>query len=167
VDTLFGIPAHPLIVHVPVVFIPLTLLAAIAAVAWPRGRGTLSLVVLGGALVSFVGSQLATMSGEGLEERVDVTRTVRQHAQLGEATRTLAFVMLVAAAVYCAREWAPALRLAGLDRLRSLLAPRSVGVLLSVVLVAAAVLTTTWAVRAGHEGAEAAWSGSTARLSAP
>ena len=89
-DTVFGILAHPL------------------------DRRTLSLAVLGGALVSFAGSQLATMSGESLEERVNVTATVRQHAQLGEATRTLALLML----------------------------------------------------RAGHEGAEAAWAGSTARLSA-
>jgi hypothetical protein len=166
VDTVFGIPAHPLIVHVPVVFILLTLLAAVAAVAWRRGRPILSLVALGGALVSFAGAQLATMSGEGLEERVDVTAVVRQHAQLGEATRTLAFLMLVAAAAYCAREWAPALRLRGAERVRTALAPRAIGVALAVALVATTALTTAWAVRAGHAGAEAAWSGADAGASA-
>jgi hypothetical protein len=98
------------------------------------------------------------MSGEGPEEQVDVTPVVQRHAQLGEATRTLAFVMLVAAAAYCAREWAGAVRLPGVGRLRSLLAPRAVGAALAIGLVATALLTTAWAVRAGHAGAEAAWS---------
>jgi hypothetical protein len=157
VDTVFGVPAHPLIVHVPVVFIPLTLIGAIAAVAWPRGRRVLSLAVLGGALVSFLGAQLATMTGETLEEEVRPGSIVHQHAQLGEATRTLAFVMLAAAAAYCAREWRASLRLPGAERLRSLLAPRAVGTVLALALIALCALTTTWAVRAGHKGAEAAW----------
>jgi hypothetical protein len=166
VDTLFGVPAHPLIVHVPVVFIPLTLLAAIAAAAWPRGRRVLSIVVLGGALVSFLGAQLATMSGEDLEERVDVTSIVHQHAELGEATRTFAFVMLVVAAVYCAREWAGSVRLPVADRIRAVLAPRAVGTVLVVALVATSALTTAWAVRAGHKGAEATWEQPSGQVSA-
>lgn len=36
-DQLFGLPAHPLLVHLPVVIIPMTLLLAVAAVAWRRG----------------------------------------------------------------------------------------------------------------------------------
>lgn len=161
-DTVFGIPAHPLIVHVPVVLIPLTLMAAIAAVAWRRGRRALSAAALVGALVSFVGAQLATMSGERLEERVDATSAIHQHAQLGEATRTLAFVMLLAAAAYCAREWAGATRLPGAERVRALLAPRAVGAVLAVVLVTSALLATTWDVRTGHRGAEAVWTDSPA-----
>jgi uncharacterized membrane protein len=157
VDTVFGIPAHPLIVHVPVVLIPLTLLAAIGAVAWRRGRRALSAAAFGGALVSFVGAQLATMSGERLEEHVDATSAIHQHAELGEATRTLAFAMLVAAAAYCAREWAGAARLPGAARVRAMLAPRAVGAVLAVALVASALLATTWDVRTGHKGAEAVW----------
>jgi uncharacterized membrane protein len=153
----FGLPSHPLIVHIPIVVIPLTLLAAIGAVAWPRGRRVLSLVAAGGAFVAFAGAQLATMSGEGLEERVRETSLVERHADLGEATRTLAALMLLAAVAYCARQWAGAVRLPGAARVRALLAPRVVGVVLAVALLATATLTTTWAVRTGHEGAKATW----------
>jgi len=157
-DQVLGLPAHPLIVHIPVVLIPITMLAAIAAVAWPRGRRVLSLVVAGGALVAFVGAQLATMSGESLQGRVVETSLIERHAQLGEATRTLAFVMLVVAIAYCARQWRESLRVPGASRIRPLLAPRAVGAALTVAVVASTALATTWAVRAGHEGAKATWS---------
>jgi Predicted membrane protein (DUF2231) len=172
VDSVLGVPAHPLIVHVPVVFIPLTLVVAVAAVAWPRGRRPLSLAALGCALVGALGAQLATMSGEGLEEQVRATSLVHQHADLGEATRTLSFVMVVAAAAYCARVWVDVLPPPIGRRLEGLLAPRAVGTGLAVALLLTAVLTTTWAVRAGHKGAEAAWGSQagpagTARAAAP
>lgn len=157
-DQIAGLPAHPLIVHVPVVMIPLTLIAAVVAVAWPRARKAASLTALGTALVGFLGAQLATMSGEELEHQVVVTSLIHDHAELGEATRTLAFLTLIAAAVYAARVWAPSLRVTGSDRLRSLLAPRAVGAVLAIALVGAAVATTALAVQAGHQGAKAAWS---------
>lgn len=56
----FGLPSHPLIVHIPIVVIPLTLLAAIGAVAWPRGRRVPSLVTAGAA---FVGDLPASAEG--------------------------------------------------------------------------------------------------------
>lgn len=152
-----GLPAHPLLVHVPVVMIPLTLVAAVVAVAWPRARRAASLTALGTAAVGFLGAQLATMSGQELEERVVETALVERHAELGEATRTLAFVMLVAAAAYAARAWSGSLPVPGSARMRSLLTPRAVGAVLAVALLASALATTTVAVEAGHDGAKAAW----------
>ncbi len=157
-DEVLGLPAHPLVVHLPVVLIPLVLLTAIAAVAWPRGRRVLALVTAAGALVAFAGAQLATMTGESLEGRVQETGLVERHAELGEATRTLAFLMLIAAVAYCARVWSDRLTVRGAGRLRALLAPRAVGAVLAVALLLSAALTTTWTVRTGHAGAEATWS---------
>lgn len=156
IDQIQGLPAHPLVVHLPVVLIPLTLLLAVVAVAWPAGRRTLSLVVLIGATASMLGAQAAVMSGDWLETRVRETSVVAQHAELGEGTRTLAILMFLAAVAFFAREWRD--RLPGGERLRALLAPRGVAVAMSVVLLATAVLTTVWVVRAGHMGAKAAWS---------
>ncbi len=157
-DELFGLPAHPLLVHLPVVLIPLTLAIAIAAVAWTRGRKVLSLVVAGAAAVSMIGAQIAVMSGGALEERVRETDLVRQHADLGEGTRTFAIVVFLAAVAFVVREWGGALRVPGAERLRALLAPRAVGVVVSVALLASAGLTTVWVVRTGHIGAKATWS---------
>jgi hypothetical protein len=157
-DNLFGLPAHPLLVHVPVMFIPLTLLIAILAVAWSRGRKVLSVVVAGVAAVGMVGAQLAVMSGKSLEERVRVTSVVHQHADLGEGARTLAILMFLAAVAYVAREWIGDVRIRGAERLRKVLAPRAMGIVLSVALLATAGLSTVWVARAGHLGAKATWS---------
>jgi hypothetical protein len=66
VITVGGLPAHPLIVHIVVVLIPLTTLAAIAVAVrgtWRRGG---SLLVALGAVVSFVAAWLAMEAGEQL-----------------------------------------------------------------------------------------------------
>lgn len=156
-DTLLGLPAHPLVVHLSVVFIPLTLILAILAVAWARGRRVLSLVVAIGATISMLGAQVAVWSGESLQERVRETSLVEQHAELGEGTRTFAILMFLAAVAYFAREWRDDVHVPGADRVRGLLAPRAIGIALSVVLLATAGLTTVWVARAGHMGAKATW----------
>ena len=38
IDKLFGIPAHPLIVHIPVVLVPLAAVGAVLALVVPRWR---------------------------------------------------------------------------------------------------------------------------------
>lgn len=159
-DRLFGLPAHPLVVHLPVVFIPLTLILAILAVAWTGGRKVLSLVVLAGAAIGMVGAQVAVMSGEPLEERVRETSLVRQHAELGEGARTLAILVFLVAVAFVAREWrewGDRLRVPGIAWLRRALTPRAMGVALSVALLASAGLSTVWVTRAGHLGAKATW----------
>ena len=157
-DRLFGLPAHPLLVHMPVVIIPLTLLLAIAAVAWARGRSVLSLVVAGAATIGMLGAQLAVMSGEPLEERMDETDLIEQHAELGEGARTFAILVFLIAVAYAVREWRGRAPLPGIDRVRALMAPRAIGIALSIALIASSALTTVWVVRAGHAGAEATWS---------
>lgn len=157
-DQLLGLPAHPLLVHMPVVIIPLTLLLAIAAVAWARGRSVLSLVVAGAATIGMLGAQLAVMSGEPLEERVVETDLVEQHAELGEAARTFAILVFLVAVAYVVREWRGRIPLPGIDRVRALMAPRAIGIALSVALIASSALATVWVARAGHAGADATWS---------
>lgn len=156
-DQVFGVPAHPLLVHMPVVFIPLTLMAAIVAVAWARGRKVLSLVVLGCAAIGMFSAQLAVMSGESLEERVREESLVHQHAELGEATRTFAILVFLIAVAFVVREWRGGLRVRLAERAGALLAPRAIGLAISVVLLASAALTTVWVVRTGHVGAKAVW----------
>jgi uncharacterized membrane protein len=156
-DQVFGVPAHPLLVHIPVVFIPLTLLVAIVAVAWARGRKVLSLVVLGCATVGMLFAQLAVMSGESLEERVREDSLVHQHAELGEGTRTFAILVFLVAVAFVVREWRGGLRVRLAERAGTLLAPRRIGLAISVALIAVSALTTVWVVRTGHVGAKAVW----------
>lgn len=163
IDQLFGLPAHPLLVHLPVVFIPLTLALALVAVAWARGRRVMSLVVAGAATVSMLGAQIAVMSGSALEERVRETDLVRQHAELGEGARTFAILVFLVALAFVVREWGGALRIPGAETARRLLSPRGIGIAISVALIATSALTTVWVARAGHIGAKATWSDLPAR----
>ena len=142
-DSIAGIPAHPLIVHIPVVFIPLTLLVAIAAVLWRSRRRELAVVTLATATVGMLGAQLATMSGESLQEQVPGSSVIRDHAELGEGARTLAIIVFLAAVLFAARE------------LRDRFPAAAVAV--TAVLLGTSVAATAWTIRAGHMGAKAAW----------
>jgi hypothetical protein len=98
IKTLFGLPAHPLLVHVPVVVVPLALLVAIAAL-WPRVRRPAALVAAALAVVGGIGVALAAQSGEQLQEQVPGSDRVQDHAEQGDAARTPALVFAVVAAV--------------------------------------------------------------------
>jgi uncharacterized membrane protein len=155
-DTIAGIPAHPLIVHIPVVFIPLTLLVAIAAVVWRSRRRELAVVTLATATVGMLGAQLATMSGESLQEQVPGSSVIRDHAELGEGARTLAIIVFLAAVLFAARELRDRFpgSAAGVARI---LGRPAASIAVTVVLLATSVAATAWTVRAGHMGAKAAW----------
>ena len=155
-DTVLGLPAHPLLVHVPVVMIPVTLLLALASL-WPgRARRGLALATAVVATVAVAGAQLAVMTGESLEERVDESSLIPQHADAGELTPTIATVVFVAAWVYALRVWDGHLGPA-LQRVSTALRPRAAGAAVVVVLLVAAVACTVAAARTGHLGAESAW----------
>ncbi|HTI33233.1 MAG TPA: DUF2231 domain-containing protein [Miltoncostaea sp.] len=155
-DSIAGIPAHPLIVHIPVVFIPLTLLVALAAVAWRARRRELAVLTLATATVGMLGAQLATMSGESLQEQVPGSSVIRDHAELGEGARTLAIIVFLAAVLFAARELRDRFPTGAAGAARVLGRPAA-AVAVSVVLLATSVAATAWTIRAGHMGAKAAW----------
>ena len=114
IDQLFGLPAHPLLVHMPVVFIPLTL-------RWrsPRSPGP------GGAGHQPGRGRSRDDRHAGRPDRGDERRASRgargetdlieQHAELGEAARTFAILVFLIAVVYAAREWRGRAPLPGID----------------------------------------------------
>ncbi|MEN3271624.1 MAG: hypothetical protein V7636_385 [Actinomycetota bacterium] len=151
--TLFGLPAHPLIVHVPIVLIPLVAIGAVAVTIVPSWRQRLgwALVVLSG--VALVGVQLAIGSGEALEHYVERSHALHQHTELATSLRPLALFLFMAL-----------LALMLLDHFRR---PRSGGngvavptwvmPAVSVLVVLASVLSTARLVQIGHNGARASW----------
>ena len=157
-ETLFGLPAHPLLVHLPVVLIPLSgLIAVIFAIkpAWLDRFGW-HLVALSG--VGALGGILAASSGEGLEElqRKAETAAREDHFELGEMARNLGilFFLIVLAVVlvrHFARKhaedagfWAAARSKAG-------------AIVMAVLLVGSAAGATVAISAAGHQGAKLVW----------
>jgi hypothetical protein len=64
---LFGLPAHALIVHAAVVFIPLATVAAILYAVWPTVRKHIWWAVLGLGVLAPVTAWAARLSGEEYE----------------------------------------------------------------------------------------------------
>jgi hypothetical protein len=176
IDQILGLPAHPLLVHVPVVLVPLATLGAVMVAVRASWRRSLAVVVAVLAVGGAVGVLLATQSGEALEERVEESdertegrtsveggegaegeeaeEAVEEHAEKGEAARPFAvlFALLavgVATVDHLSRREDP-----GGDR------PGVPAKVLPVLLVLSVLSggVASWMVyEAGHSGASATW----------
>ena len=153
-DTVFGLPAHPLFVHLPVVLIPLGFIGVLVALVRPRWKNMVTwptLVITG---LGTLGAIIASGSGEGLQEGVretSVRSLVRDHAQSGETARTLAIVFFVVLVIV---EFGPRV----VAKIVAVTWWRPVAVVALVVSGA----TATWGVfDAGHSGAKSVWNGVT------
>jgi hypothetical protein len=149
INELFGLPAHPLVVHAAVVLLPLAALATLIAAALPRLRRTWAPVALAVALAATLAVGLAQGSGEELEEQVDETRLVEEHTEKGETVLPWAIAVTVAAAAVTVVPL--------VVRRRPALPAKTV----TAALVVAALITgagAVWTVAdVGHSGAEATW----------
>jgi len=98
-DTFFGLPMHPLIVHATEVIVPTAAVVIVLAALWPRFRRWARFLPLGLALAAVVLVPLSTESGQSLEERVAETRLVETHVDLAEGLLPWVIGLVVVAAV--------------------------------------------------------------------
>lgn len=158
-DKVFGLPAHPLFVHVPVVLLPLSFVGLLICVIKPDWRRHLLIPTAVIALVGAFGAILASQSGEWLKEYVRETGTVEDHAQLGELARNLA-ILFAGGVTAVAFRWL-AIERGWLEdnALGRLLRKTWVGALAAWGSVLIGIGMTYAVVQAGHTGAKAAWQG--------
>jgi len=147
-DTVQGLPVHPLIVHATVVVVPTLALAVALYAVWPRFRAWARFGPLALAAAAVVLTPLSTSSGESLEHRVGGSAAIEQHSHLADLLIWWVAPLAVLAAVLW--WWHRAERPA-----RS---GRSLALVAAVLPVAVAVGTLVQVVLIGHTGAEAAWS---------
>jgi hypothetical protein len=171
-DTMFGLPVHPLVVHATVVLVPLAALLVCVAALWRQMR-----VPLGwpAALVSVLATAsvaLAALSGGPLARRVGSSALIAQHAQFAKLLAVWVVAMTVTSTGLAYVAWrragapvAPGLRVP--RRIVELVTPRSLAPLVATrwimpVVVGLSLLTAagtlTQVVLVGHTGARAAWS---------
>jgi len=149
IEKLFGLPAHPLVVHAAVVLLPLAAIATLVCAAVPGARRHYAPVALGLALVATLAVGLAQGSGEELEDQVDETELVEEHTEQGERVLPWAIGVTLAAAAVTVVPL--------LARRRPTLPARTVtAVVFAVSLLAGAGATWT-VVEVGHSGAKATW----------
>lgn len=158
-DKIFGLPAHPLLVHGAVVLVPLTALALIATGwrdAWRRAYYLpLTLLAVGGAVAAF----LAKQSGEPLEESIRrAGKHVGDHPEQGD-TAFVSAVLLAGALVllYAWQTWGESIRerlnLSGRFRLGAV----SDNAVLWAASLPVAVFAVYAMIAAGHSGATLVW----------
>ena len=157
VEEVWGVPAHPLFVHVPVVLLPVIAIGACAMALRPEWRRRYALHLPIAALVVAVATLLAVKSGEPLKDALQPALGTRidRHADLGDQTALLATLFFLAAAVTASGDW-------WLRRRAAEVANAVPGRLVTAAAVTAAalgVLAAIWAIRTGHEGARVTWSG--------
>jgi hypothetical protein len=169
ITSLFGLPAHVFLVHIPVILVPLVA-GGTVLVLWPsmRRRFGWALVVLAGA--ALVATVLATESGKALRHYVTSTSLVRAHTRLGGNLTVWAVLLfgLVAATVVWDHVTRPRLdarsdgpgAVATIDIAGHSVTPtvvQRVAVALGVLSVLVAGVSTYWVYRIGHTGATAVW----------
>ena len=163
--TLFAasIPLHPLLVHVPVVLVPLLFVGALAMAVWRPWFDRFGVLAGGLAVLAGVGTGLASQSGEELQTQVTDSASVRNHVELGDQAKLIILAFLVALLGWIALNWWLEHRAV---RRRVPVGPSRAGTVLKCLAVASVVLgalATVWVIRAGHAGAQATWEGRVAQ----
>jgi hypothetical protein len=149
IETLFGLPAHPLIVHAAVVLLPLAAVTLVVAAVIPRARRIAAPIALGLALVSTVAVVLAEGSGEELEHQVKETAAVEAHTETAENVLPWAIGTTLVAAVAVVAD--------PLRRRWNAPSARVVTVVLACTAVIVGVGATATVIDVGHSGAKATW----------
>lgn len=149
-EKLFDLPAHPLLVHLPVVVVPTVTIAMAWWVIIPKRPKGLPLVTLILAIVAGVGLLLAASSGEALVSAFSYLREepfVGEHIDASESARLWGVVTMVLVAVgYFAK------RLVGRVPVLA-----TVGKVALVAALGASISATAYTIQAGHNGAKARW----------
>jgi hypothetical protein len=161
VDTLFGLPAHPLLLHVPVLGIPICAILALLYVLRPGWRPSLALPFGAFTALVLVFTVLTAGSGEPLEHKVDRTSQLHDHTELGEQLRTIVIVFGVVTLIglildWYARRQQPMERATNPHRGAAPLLRRA-ALAFAVAAVILGGVATVWDVRTGHSGAKAVW----------
>jgi uncharacterized membrane protein len=159
-ETFFGIPAHPLLVHIPAVLLPLAAVGVVVMVIKPAWHQRYRWVVLALGLVGTLGAILAADAGESLAERIVAKEGAgaasgwEDHAQAGDTARLFGIIFFVVLTAFVLVPWYVERRKA---QSRPITLPTFVPVALAVLVLAASAGTVITVIQAGHSGAKAVW----------
>jgi hypothetical protein len=143
-DLIFGLPVHPLVVHSAVVLVPLVAIAALVMSYLPSFSRRYGKLVIIFAVIAQISLFIAKQSGESFEERLG--KEVERHAEFGEIAPFTFLPLLILLFI----RWR-------MDREGAAIGSPVVRRLVSMLLVAAAILALIYIFLTGHSGAESVW----------
>ncbi|WP_328405173.1 DUF2231 domain-containing protein [Nocardia sp. NBC_00403] len=147
-STINGLPAHVLLVHVIVVFVPLTSALLILSGLWPAARRRLIWLVTALAAVTVALTPLTTDAGASLQHRLGSSPAIETHADLGRTMIYFVVPLLLVAAL---------LLVIHLREERDKPPTRALTALLAVLAVGCGIAACTQAYRVGDSGTRAVW----------
>jgi hypothetical protein len=167
-EEILGIPAHPLLVHAAVVFIPLQVAAALAYALLPFARRYIAWFVIGMAVVAPLAALFAKLSGDAFRERLvrnnnvggEILVQIDEHSGFGAyalyASLALGVLMLVLVWVQSRRS-----RPRDTDDNAEPAGGGSMvlAVIVTIVTVVAAGAAGYYVFKTGDSGAHIVWSG--------
>lgn len=169
-ESLFGLPAHPLLVHLPVILIPVAAVVAVAMAIRPVWFHRFGWWLVGLTGVGALGGILAAGSGEKLEHMLETLgeeeSAWEHHAELGETARTVAIVFFLVVLALKAYQWwsskkaaAPAVAdpVTGVAPAARPATPAALGIITSVLLAVTGIASAVTIIQAGHDGAKVVW----------
>lgn len=146
-DTVGGLPAHILLVHVVVIILPLTAAAAVLGSIWPGAQRKFTFLTPLGALVGMIAVPLTVQAGQALAKSLGgVSPALARHITYGG--RVLPFA--IALFVVTLGQWA---------YLRFAPPRRALTIAIAIVVILVAVATTGQVVLTGDAGSRAVWQG--------
>jgi uncharacterized membrane protein len=158
-----GLPAHPLFVHVPVILIPATIVAAIVCMAKPRwfARYGIALAVVSIAAMSsvFVTMQAgAALRGE-LNLQGPAAHLISEHSQAAHILAVIYVAFTAVVIVTFAAQRISGGMPTGLSLVDRPLGSRSMFAMLRLLLVVLSLAAGVMCFRTGDLGAKAVWQG--------
>jgi hypothetical protein len=158
-----GLPAHPLFVHVPVILIPITIVAAIVCVIKPEwfSRYGIALAVVSIAAMSsvFLTMQAGAALRAALNLQGQAAILISQHAQAAHILAVVYVLFTATLIVTFAAQRISRGMPTGLAIVDSMLSPLSMFTALRVVLVLLSIGAGYMCFRTGDLGAKAVWEG--------
>lgn len=161
-EEFLGLPAHPLLVHAVVIFVPLLGLAAILYSFVPVARTHIRWVLAALAVVTPLSALFTKLAGDALFDRMDAAGAItegfypvlEEHGQLGTNTMwaSMALGLLTLALVFLLRPQDAALYARDEPGARQPLL-----LALRLLTLAAAGVSLYFVLRAGDSGARAVW----------
>ena len=146
-DTIGGLPVHPLVVHFAVVLLPLATMGVMVSIYIPRFRKGFAFASVVGVFLGSGAAFVAKQSGEALATHLGTPKT---HANYGNLLPLIALVFFALSVLwYQSIKKSPSVK------------PSNLGHVLAIVGVAVLGLTFL----TGHTGAEAVWKGRLQALS--
>jgi hypothetical protein len=156
-----GLPAHPLFVHVPVILIPTTIMAALVLMAKPNLFARYGIALAGVSIAAmasvFVTMQAGAALSHALHEQGTEANLISQHSQAAHILAIIYVLFTATLIVTFAAQRISGGMPTGLGIVDRLLSPGAVFTSLRVLLVVLSIGAGYMTFRVGDLGAKAVW----------